>query len=53
LYRLVYQDVPIDYYTLPLAAALIKEGNDVTVIAFAAVHCEAAHENAQRHRQLH
>jgi 2-oxoisovalerate dehydrogenase E1 component len=40
LYRSVYQDVPIDYYTLPLGkAALIKEGNDVTVIAFgAAVH---------------
>ena len=40
LYRSVYQDVPVDYYTLPLGkAALVKEGNDVTIIAFgAAVH---------------
>ena len=40
LYRSVYQDVPKDYYTLPLGkAALLKEGNDVTIISFgAAVH---------------
>jgi 2-oxoisovalerate dehydrogenase E1 component len=40
LYRSVYQDVPVDYYTLPIGkAALIKEGNEVTIIAFgAAVH---------------
>lgn len=40
LYRSVYQDVPADYYTLPLGkAALLKEGNSVTIIAFgAAVH---------------
>lgn len=40
LYRSVYQDVPKDYYTIPLGkAALLKEGNDVTVISFgAAVH---------------
>lgn len=40
LYRSVYQDVPKDYYTIELGkAALLKEGNDVTVIAFgAAVH---------------
>ncbi|MDG2431641.1 dehydrogenase E1 component subunit alpha/beta, partial [Flavobacterium sp.] len=40
LYRSVYQEVPADYYTLPLGkAALIKEGTDVTIIAFgAAVH---------------
>lgn len=40
LYRSVYQDVPIDYYTIPLGkAALLKEGNQVTIIAFgAAVH---------------
>ncbi|WP_026705992.1 alpha-ketoacid dehydrogenase subunit alpha/beta [Flavobacterium soli] len=40
LYRSVYQDVPKDYYTLPLGkASLLKEGNDVTIIAFgAAVH---------------
>ena len=40
LYRSVYQDVPKDYYTLPLGkASLLKEGKDVTIIAFgAAVH---------------
>ncbi|HEU4495882.1 MAG TPA: dehydrogenase E1 component subunit alpha/beta [Flavobacterium sp.] len=40
LYRSVYQDVPKDYYTLPFGkASLLKEGTDVTVIAFgAAVH---------------
>ncbi len=40
LYRSVYQEVPINYYTLPLGkASLIKEGNQVTVISFgAAVH---------------
>jgi 2-oxoisovalerate dehydrogenase E1 component len=40
LYRSIYQDVPKDYYTLPLGkAALLKEGNSVTIIAFgAAVH---------------
>ncbi|PRZ23337.1 alpha-ketoacid dehydrogenase subunit alpha/beta [Flavobacterium granuli] len=40
LYRSVYQDVPKDYYTIPLGkASLLKEGNDVTIISFgAAVH---------------
>lgn len=40
LYRSIYQDVPTDYYTIPLGkAALLKEGNQVTIIAFgAAVH---------------
>lgn len=40
LYRSVYQDVPTDYYTLPLGkAALLKEGKQVTIIAYgAAVH---------------
>jgi len=40
LYRSIYQDVPTDYYTLPLGkAALLKEGNEVTIIAYgAAVH---------------
>jgi len=40
LYRSVYQDVPKDYYTIPLGkAALLKEGTQVTIIAFgAAVH---------------
>ncbi|TDO71192.1 2-oxoisovalerate dehydrogenase E1 component [Flavobacterium chryseum] len=37
LYRSVYQDVPTDYYTIPLGkAALIKEGKKVTIIAFGA-----------------
>jgi 2-oxoisovalerate dehydrogenase E1 component len=37
LYRSVYQDVPTDYYTIPLGkAALLKEGNKVTIIAFGA-----------------
>jgi 2-oxoisovalerate dehydrogenase E1 component len=40
LYRSVYQEVPKDYYTLPLGkAALLKEGNEVTIISFgAAIH---------------
>ncbi|WP_299104845.1 dehydrogenase E1 component subunit alpha/beta [uncultured Tenacibaculum sp.] len=40
LYRSTYQDVPTDYYTLPIGkASLLKEGNDVTIIGFgAAVH---------------
>ena len=40
LYRSVYQDVPKDYYTIPLGkAALLKEGKDITIISFgAAVH---------------
>jgi 2-oxoisovalerate dehydrogenase E1 component len=40
LYRSVYQNVPKDYYTIPLGkAALLKEGNDITIISFgAAVH---------------
>ncbi|MDA6069028.1 dehydrogenase E1 component subunit alpha/beta [Flavobacterium sp. AC] len=37
LYRSVYQDVPVDYYTIPLGkAAVLKEGNQVTIIAFGA-----------------
>lgn len=37
LYRSVYQDVPTDYYTISLGkAALLKKGNDVTIIAFGA-----------------
>ena len=40
LYRSVYQEVPKDYYTLPFGkASLLKEGNDITIVAFgAAVH---------------
>ncbi|MEN2488920.1 dehydrogenase E1 component subunit alpha/beta [Flavobacterium sp. B11] len=37
LYRSIYQDVPKDYYTIPLGkAALVKEGKSVTIIAFGA-----------------
>jgi 2-oxoisovalerate dehydrogenase E1 component len=37
LYRSVYQDVPADYYTIPLGkAALLKEGKSVTIITFGA-----------------
>ncbi|WP_294823331.1 dehydrogenase E1 component subunit alpha/beta [uncultured Flavobacterium sp.] len=37
LYRSAYQDVPKDYYTIPFGqAALLKEGEDVTVISFGA-----------------
>ena len=40
LYRSIYQDVPKDYYTIPLGkASVLKEGSDVTIIAFgASVH---------------
>jgi 2-oxoisovalerate dehydrogenase E1 component len=40
LYRSLSQDVPTDYYTLPLGkAALLREGTDVTIVSFgAAVH---------------
>ena len=40
LYRRIRQEVPIDYYTLPLGtASLIKNGTDVTIISYgAAVH---------------
>ncbi|RZJ67316.1 MAG: dehydrogenase [Flavobacterium sp.] len=40
LYRSIYQDVPTGYYTLPLGkAAVLREGKDVTILAFgAAVH---------------
>jgi 2-oxoisovalerate dehydrogenase E1 component len=40
LYRSLSQEVPTSYYTIPLGkAALIKEGNEVTIISFgAAIH---------------
>ena len=40
LYRRIRQDVPVDYFTLPLGvASRIKEGTDVTIITYgAAVH---------------
>ncbi len=40
LYRSIYQDVPSDYYTIELGKAkLLRQGKDVTIIAFgASVH---------------
>ncbi len=40
LYRTIRQEVPTDYYTLPMGQAnILKEGSDVSIIAFgAAVH---------------
>ena len=40
LYRSIHQEVPKDYYTLPLGkAAILREGAQVTIIAFgSAVH---------------
>jgi 2-oxoisovalerate dehydrogenase E1 component len=40
LYRSIHQEVPADYYTIPLGkAALVKEGNQITVISYgASVH---------------
>lgn len=37
LYRSIYQEVPTDYYTLPIGkASLLKEGKDVTIVSFGA-----------------
>lgn len=37
LYRSIYQEVPTNYYTIPFGkAALIREGDEVTVISFGA-----------------
>lgn len=37
LYRSIYQDVPTDYYTLPFGqAALLKEGNQITIVSYGA-----------------
>ena len=40
LYRSIRQDIPNDYYTLPIGkASLIKQGHDVSIISYgAAVH---------------
>jgi 2-oxoisovalerate dehydrogenase E1 component len=52
LYRSIYQEVPKDYYTLPLGkAAVVKEGNQITVISFgAAVHW--ALETLEKHPEI-
>lgn len=37
LYRSIRQDVPSDYYTLPLGkASILREGNEVTIITYGA-----------------
>ncbi|MEO0527471.1 MAG: dehydrogenase E1 component subunit alpha/beta [Bacteroidota bacterium] len=37
LYRSIYQDVPMDYYTLPLGkASIIKEGEEVSIVSYGA-----------------
>jgi len=37
LYRSVYQEVPIDYYTIPLGkASILKEGADISIVTFGA-----------------
>lgn len=37
LYRNIKQDVPTDYYTIPLGkASLLKEGKDVTIVTYGA-----------------
>ena len=37
LYRSIYQDVPVDYYTLPFGkASLLKVGNTVTIVTYGA-----------------
>ena len=52
LYRSVYQEVPNDYYTLPLGkASLLKEGDAVTIVSFGAgVHW--ALETLQQHPEI-
>lgn len=50
LYRSIYQEVPEDYYTLPLGkASLLKEGDDISIITYGAgVHwaLETLEQNA-------
>ncbi|MEM7382673.1 MAG: alpha-ketoacid dehydrogenase subunit beta, partial [Bacteroidota bacterium] len=37
LYRSIYQEVPSDYYTLPLGkAALLKEGSSISIVTYGA-----------------
>jgi 2-oxoisovalerate dehydrogenase E1 component len=52
LYRSIYQEVPKDYYTLPFGkAALLKEGEEVTIISFGAgVHW--ALETLDKHPEI-
>ena len=37
LYRSIYQDVPSDYYTLPLGkASILKKGDDISIVSYGA-----------------
>ncbi|WP_405397181.1 thiamine pyrophosphate-dependent enzyme [Maribacter sp. Asnod2-G09] len=37
LYRSLYQEVPVDYYTLPLGkASLLKQGDQITIVSYGA-----------------
>ncbi len=37
LYRSIYQEVPVDYYTLPLGkASLLKQGDQVSIVTYGA-----------------
>ena len=37
LYRSIYQNVPTDYYTLPLGkASLLKQGEDISIVSYGA-----------------
>lgn len=52
LYRSIRQEVPKDYYTLPLGkASLVKEGSDITIITYGAgVHW--ALETLEKHDNI-
>lgn len=50
LYRSVYQDVPTDYYTIPLGkASLLHEGNDLSIITYGAGVHWALNEVKEHH----
>jgi len=37
LYRSIYQDVPVDYYTIPFGkSSLLKEGDAITIVSYGA-----------------
>ncbi len=52
LYRSIYQNVPADYYTIPLGqASLLKEGNDISIVSYGAgVHW--ALETLEKHPEV-
>jgi 2-oxoisovalerate dehydrogenase E1 component len=52
LYRSIYQEVPVGYYTIPFGnATLVKEGTQVTIISFGAgVHW--ALETLEKHAEI-